>query len=62
VLYPTQVFGAGFDWLSALAATVIVCALGGAALKQGLAYWIALGAVTVIGAITGLVVSLFNGG
>lgn len=62
VLYPTLVFGAAFGWLTALIWTVIVCAIGGAAVKQGAIYWISLGVVTVIGALTGLLVSLFAGG
>ncbi|MEO1038589.1 MAG: aa3-type cytochrome c oxidase subunit IV [Pseudomonadota bacterium] len=62
VLYPTLVFGADFGWMTALGVTVAVCAIAGYAVKQGALFWISLVACTLIGGLTGLIVSLFAGG
>jgi len=56
----TLIFGAHFSWMNALITSAIAGGLSGYFLKQGVAYWVTLVVLAVIGLITGGLVSLLG--
>lgn len=58
IFFLTLAFAAGTGWFTALGAGVAVGLIGGLVLKQGPWYWLTLVALTVIGAVTGLLIAL----